>query len=146
MITEKIHDFNIVTLSMDKELEELFDKEINLFVTPGEIEENAIIGAIWDASLGPNMCPLCSSLHGQFFPVESDEFGRLEPGGVHPGCECIWSYVTGKQRGLQGLINSYKPVNVELLKKWSSKIFTKTEIKEMIAAGKVSLPKEIEET
>ena len=145
MITEKIHKFNQVTLAIDKELEELFEKEINLFLTPGEINENTVVGAIWDASLGPNMCPLCSSLHGQFFPVESMEFGRLEPGGVHPGCQCIWRYVTGRQRGVQELIEGYRPVNVELLKKWSSKIYTKEEIKEMVIARKAFPPEEGEE-
>lgn len=132
MVTDRIHKFNQVTLAIDKELEELFEKEINLFLTPMEISENAVVGAIWDASGGPNMCPLCSSLHGQFFPVESGEFGRLEPGGVHQNCQCLWRYVTGRQRGVQQLIEGYRPVDPELLKKWTSKIFTKEEIREMM--------------
>ena len=65
MKTELIHKFNQVTLGIDKELEELFDKEINLFLTPLEVEENAVVSMVWDASGGPNMCPLCSHLNGQ---------------------------------------------------------------------------------
>ena len=140
MITDKIHKFNQVTLAIDKELAELFDKEINLLLTPLEVSENAVVGAIWDASGGPNMCPLCSHLNGQFFPAESGEFGRLEPGGVHPKCECIWRYVTGRQRGVEKLIEEYRPVNVELLQKWTSKIYTKEEIREMVAASKAVPP------
>lgn len=116
---------------IDKEIKELFDKEINLLLTPMEVEENTVVGAIWDASGGPNMCPLCGYLNGQFFPVESGEFGRLEPGGVHLHCECMWRYVTGRQRGVQSLIEGYRPVDKNLIQKWSSKVFTKAEIREM---------------
>ncbi|GAH11517.1 unnamed protein product, partial [marine sediment metagenome] len=56
MITEKIHKFNQVTLAIDKELEELFDKEINLFLTPMEISENAVVGAIWDTAGDTRVC------------------------------------------------------------------------------------------
>ena len=80
-----IHNFNLNTLIIDKEIKELFDKEINLLLTPMEVEENAVVGAIWDASGGPNMCPLCSHLNGQIFPVESGEFTRLEP-PLHQNC------------------------------------------------------------
>ncbi len=146
MKTELIHNFNVNTLILDKEIKELFDKEINLFLTPLEVSENAVVGAIWDASGGPNMCPLCAHLNGQFFPAESGEFGRLEPGGVHPHCECMWRYVTGRQRGVQKLIDEYRPVDPDLLARWSSKVFTKAEIREMaIAAQKAKLiPKKIE--
>ena len=137
--TEHIHSFNVNTLIIDNEIKELFDKKINLFLTPIEIEENAVVGAIWDASGGPNMCPLCSSLHGQFFPVESGEFGRLEPGGVHPHCECMWRYVTARQRGVQKLIEEYRPVDKDLLAKWSSKIYTKAEIREMARRSESAL-------
>lgn len=145
MKTELIDNFNLNTLAINKELSELFDKEINLFLTPMEISENAVVGAIWDASGGPNMCPLCSSLHGQFFPVEAGEFGRLDPGGVHPHCECIWRYVTAQQRGVQKLIEEYRPVDPQLLQRWSSKVFTKAEIREMAIAHKALPPEEGEE-
>lgn len=134
-----IHKFNVNTLIIDNEIKELFDKEINLFLTPLEVEENAVVAGIWDASGGPNMCPLCRSLHGQIFPVESGEFARLDPGGLHPNCECIWRYVTGRQRGIEERLKEYRPVDPDLLAKWSSKIYTKAEIREMakarIAAG-----------
>lgn len=140
MEAKLIRNFKLNTLAINKELSELFEKEINLLLTPTEISENAVVGAIWDASGGPNMCPLCESLHGQYFPAESGEFGRLDPGGVHPHCECMWRYVTARQRGIQALIEGYRPVNVELLQKWSSKVFTKAEIREMVVAGKAIPP------
>lgn len=127
---EKIHKFNQDTLLIDKEISESFDKQINLFILPKEIEENKIVAAQWHTSLGPNVCPLCRSLHGQVFPVDSPEFGRLDP-PIHLKCECILSYITGRERGVEERIKEYQPVDPELLKKWTSKLYTKEEIKEM---------------
>ena len=130
MISQKIHKFNQITLAIDKELEELFEKEINLFLTPTEISENAVVSMIWDTAGDDRVCPLCSSLSGQIFPVESAEFGRLEP-PIHSGCRCFLRYQTGRQRGIQERLKEYRPVDPELLTKWSSKIFTDVEIREM---------------
>ncbi len=138
MKTELIDNFNRNTLAINKELNELFEREINLLLTPTEISENAVVGAIWDASGGPNMCPLCSHLNGQIFPVESGEFARLEP-PIHQDCQCILRYVTGRQRGIEERMKEYRPVDPDLLAKWSSKIYTKTEIREMARRSESAL-------
>ncbi len=136
-----IHNFNVNTLILDKEVKELFDKEINLFLTPLEVSENAVVSMVWDASGGPNMCPLCSHLNGQIFPVESGEFTRLEP-PLHQNCSCILRYQTGRQRGIEERMKEYKPVDPDLLQKWTSKVFTKEEIREMVIAHKAFPPEE----
>ena len=46
-------------------------------------------------------------------------------------CQCILRYVTGRQRGIAERLTEYQPVDKDLLAKWSSKIFTKAEIREM---------------
>ena len=145
MKTELIHNFNVNTLIIDKEIKELFDKEINLFLTPLEIEENAVVGAIWDTAGDTRVCPLCESLSGQIFPVESGEFARLEP-PIHVSCRCMMRYVTGRQRGIDERLKEYQPVDPDLLQKWSSKIYTDVEIREMAKAVKEvkPVPKKIE--
>jgi len=127
---ELIHNFNLNTLIIDEEIKELFDKEINLFLTPLEVEENAVVGAIWDTAGDTRVCPLCESLSGQIFPVESGEFARLEP-PLHNSCRCMLRYVTGRQRGIDERLKEYRPIDPDLLKKWSSKIYTDVEIREM---------------
>lgn len=82
---EKIHKFNQDTLLIDKEISESFDKQINLFLLPKEIKENKIVAVQWHTALDEQVCPLCSSLQGQVFPVESPEFARLEP-PIHLAC------------------------------------------------------------
>ena len=129
--TELIHKFNVNTLIIDKEIKELFDKEINLLLTPAEVEENAVVGAIWDTAGDTRVCPLCESLSGQIFPVESGEFARLEP-PIHVSCRCMLRYVTGKQRGIEERLKEYQPVDPTLLEKWSSKVYTDAEIREMV--------------
>ena len=129
---------------IDKEIKELFDKEINLFLTPLEVSENAVVGAIWDAAGDNRVCPLCEALDGRIFPVESGEFTRLEP-PIHVSCRCLLRYVTGRQRGIEERLKEYRPTDPELLKKWTSKLYTDAEIKEMIAAHKAFIPEEGEE-
>ncbi len=126
-----IHNFNLNTLIIDKEIKELFDREINLLLTPMEVEENAVVGAIWDTAGDNRVCPLCEALDGQIFPVESPEFARLEP-PIHISCRCILRYQTGQQRGIEERLKEYRPVDSTLLEKWSSKIYTDAEIREMV--------------
>ena len=137
--TELIHNFNVNTLILDKEIKELFDKEINLFLTPLEVSENAVVSMVWDTAGDNRVCPLCEALDGQIFPVESPEFARLDP-PIHVSCRCILRYQTGQQRGIEERLKEYRAVDPELLQKWSSKIFTDAEIKEMVAAGKAIPP------
>ncbi|GAH64364.1 unnamed protein product, partial [marine sediment metagenome] len=143
--TELIHKFNVNTLIIDEEIKELFDKEINLFLTPMEVEENAVVGAIWDTAGDTRVCPLCESLSDQIFPVESGEFARLEP-PIHNSCRCMLRYVTGRQRGIEERLKEYRPVDPDLLQKWSSKIYTDAEIREMAKAVKEvkPVPKKVE--
>ena len=42
------------------------------------------------------------------------------------------SYITARERGVQQRIDKYEPVDPDLLKKWSSKVYTDVEIKEMV--------------
>ncbi len=139
--SDTVHKFNQDTLVIDREISESFDRQINLFLLPKEIKENKIVAVQWHTALDEQVCPLCSSLQGQVFPVESAEFGRLEP-PIHLACRCMLSYITGRERGVEERIKEYRPIDPELLQKWTSKLYTKEEIQEM--AKQLKIAEEIE--
>ena len=138
LLESDVHRFNLNTLRLDKELQA---SKIDLLLMPGEIRKYAIVAAQWHTSLGPNVCPLCRSLQGEVIPVDSPEWGRVFP-SLHLGCECMLSYITADERGVVQRLEKYKPVDPDLLAKWSSKIYTDAEIREMVKAKKEFVPEE----
>lgn len=88
-------------------------------------------------------CPLCNSMQGEIIPVDSPEWGRIFP-PIHLACRCNLSFITADERGVVQRIERYKPVDPDLLTKWSSKIYTDAEIREMVKAKKEFVPPEEE--
>lgn len=78
-------------------------------------------------------CPLCNSMQGEIIPVDSPEWGRIAP-PIHISCRCMLSFITADERGVIPRLERYKPVDPDLLAKWSSKIYTDVEIGEMVKA------------
>lgn len=138
LLENKIHQFNLNTLRLDKELEAL---QIDLLLLPGEIRKHAIVGAILHTAGDKRVCPLCASLEGNIIPVDSPEWGRVAP-PLHLACRCVLSYLTADERGIVARLEKYKPVDPDLLTKWSSKIYTDVEIREMVKAKKEFVPEE----
>lgn len=132
----KVHQFNLNTLKLDKELE---SSKIDLLLLPSEIKKHGIVGAQWHTDHGPNVCPLCQSLDGETIPVGSSDWGRVFP-PLHLLCHCMLSYPTADERGIEERLRRYRPVDPELFKKWTTKLYTREEIKEMVKARKEFVP------
>ena len=64
------------------------------------------------------------------FAVEEDE-SYIAMGLVSHNCRCNLSYITADERGVVQRLERYKPVDPDLLAKWSSKIYTDAEIRAM---------------
>ncbi len=126
---DRVHSFNERTLAMDRELAAEF--EIDLLIMPEELRRNSIVAAQWHTAGDKRVCPLCASQEGNVYPVNSPEWGRMAP-PAHISCRCVLSYITARERGVQQRIDKYEPVDPDLLKKWSSKVYTDVEIKEMV--------------
>ena len=77
------------------------------------------------------------------FAVEEDE-SYIAMGLVSHNCRCMLSYITADERGVVQRLERYKPVDPDLLTKWSSKIYTDIEIREMAKAKKEFIPPEEE--
>jgi len=133
----KVHRFNLNTLRLDKELETL---KFDLLLMPGEIQKRAVVAAQWHTAMDKQVCPLCASMQGNIIPVDSPEWGRVFP-SLHLGCRCMLSYITADERGIVQRLEKYKPVDPDLLAKWSSKIYTDAEIREMVKQQKKLAPK-----
>ncbi len=127
--SDRVHSFNERTLAMDEELRAGF--EIDLLIMPEELRKNSIVAAQWHTAGDKQVCPLCASLDGNIIPVDSPEWGRISPPS-HQLCRCVLSYITAQERGVQARIEKYEPVDPDLLKRWSSKIYTDVEIKAMV--------------
>lgn len=82
LLESDVHQFNLNTLGLDRELETL---KIDLLLMPGEIQKRAIVGAQWHTAMDRQVCPLCNSMQGEIIPVDSPEWGRVAP-PVHLGC------------------------------------------------------------
>ncbi len=137
--SDKVHEFNLATLTLDRELEAKL--MIDLLLMPEELRQNSIVAAQWHTSGSKRVCPLCAALDGNIFPVESGEWGRISP-PIHLNCECMLSYITAQERGVETRIKEYKPIDPELLKRWSSKVYTKAEIAEIAKHHKEFIPEE----
>jgi len=127
--SDRVHNFNRATLAIDRELRAEF--EIDLLLMPEELRRNSIVAAQFFTAGDKRVCPLCASQEGNVYPVESPEWGRMAP-PLHLGCRCVLSYITSRERGVEARIEKYKPIDPDLLKKWSSKFYTDTEIREMV--------------
>lgn len=136
LLENDVHRFNLNTLRLDKELESF---KIDLLLMPGEIRKHAVVAAQWHTSMGPSVCPLCASLQGEIIPVDSAEWGRIFP-PLHISCQCNLSYITADERGVVQRLEKYKPIDPDLLAKWSSKIYTDAEIREMAKTFKEVKP------
>ncbi len=75
------------------------------------------------------------------FAVEEDE-SYIAGGLVSHNCRCMLSYITSRERGVETRIKEYRPIDPELLKKWSSKVFTDVEIREIAKHHKEFIPEE----
>lgn len=126
--SDRVHNFNRVTLAIDRQLQAEF--EVDLLIMPEELRRNSIVAAQWHTAGDKQVCPLCTSLEGDVIPVDSPEYGRIAP-PIHLNCRCILSYITARERGVQARIEKYEPIDPDLLKKWSSKVYTDAEIREM---------------
>ncbi len=139
---DRIHRFNECNLALDRIFKEQF--EIDLLLMPEELRQNSIVAAQWHTSGGKNVCPLCHSLEGDIIPVNSPEWGRIVPVlSTHQNCQCTLSYITARERGVEARIKRYRPIDPELLKRWSSKLYTKAEIAEMAKHHEEFVPEEI---
>lgn len=136
---DRIHDFNRMTLAMDRWLETEF--EVDLLLMPEELRRNSIVAFQWHTAGDKRVCPLCASLQGNVYPVDSPEYGRISP-PIHQNCRCILSYITSRERGVEARIKRYRPIDPDLLKKWSSKVYTDAEIREMVKHEKEFIPEE----
>ncbi len=56
-----------------------------------------ITHAEWSANLEGNPCPFCAERNGQIVSINNPDYVDCQP-PVHPNCECIWVYFTGKER------------------------------------------------
>jgi len=73
------------------------------------------------------------------FAVEEDE-SYIAMGLVSHNCRCMLSYITADERGVVQRLERYKPIDPDLLAKWSSKIYTDAEIREMAKTFKEVKP------
>ena len=137
--SDRIHDFNLVTLAMDRQLGVEF--EVDLLLMPEEIRQNSVVAKQWHTMGDKQVCPLCFSLDGNVYPVDSPEWGRIEP-PIHINCRCVSSFITARERGVEARIREYRPIDSELLEKWSSKVYTDVEIREMVKHEKEFIPEE----
>ena len=124
---------------MDRELAAEF--EVNLLLMPEELRRNSVVAFQWHTAGDKRVCPLCSSLEGNVYPVDSPEYGRIAP-PIHISCRCNLSFITARERGVEARIKKYEPIEPELLKIWSSKVYTDVEIKEMVKHKKEFIPEE----
>lgn len=137
----RIHHFNECNLAINRVLEKQF--EIDLLLMPEELRQNSIVAAQWHTAGDKRVCPLCASLEGDIIPVDSPEWGRIVPVlSTHQNCRCILSYITARERGVEARIREYRPVDPKLLEKWSSKVYTDAEIREMVKHEKEFIPEE----
>lgn len=123
MITkDKIRQVNRISTALQLEQNDM-ERQINLILPVGVMEENQIIAAQWHAVMDKRTCPICEAMNGRIFPVYTSEFTAIAP-PIHVDCRCILSYITARERGVFDRLAEYRPIDPELLKTWSSRLYT----------------------